>query len=96
MSRLAACLIFGLSLLIGGSAFGWQDDSNQLFPTSLSQAIDNDAKLAGMPTIVLSSRTEADLVRKTRASGGCYFISKPYDPNVLLAIIERALGTELQ
>ena len=43
MSRLAACLIFGLSLLIGGSAFGWQDDSNQLFPTSLSQAIDNDA-----------------------------------------------------
>ena len=40
---------------------------------------------------VLSSLSEAGAVRKTRASGGRYFLCKPYDPNVLLAIIERAL-----
>lgn len=62
----------------------------------LCQEIDADPQLAGLPTIVLSSISEANLVRQTRAAGGCFFIGKPYDPNVLLAIIERALGTELQ
>ena len=63
---------------------------------TLCEQIDEDPDLAGMPTIVLSSMTQSDLVRKTRASGGCFFLGKPYDPNVLLAIIERALGTDLQ
>ena len=62
----------------------------------LCEQIDADPKLSGLPMIVLSSMTESDLVRRTRAAGGCYFIGKPYDPNVLLVIIERALGSELQ
>ncbi len=62
----------------------------------LCEQIDSDPKLSGLPIIMLSSMTEGDLVRRTRASGGCYFIGKPYDPNVLLVIIERALGSELQ
>ena len=57
----------------------------------LCEQIDNDPAHAGLPVVVLSSLTEAGAVRRTRASGGRYFLCKPYDPNVLLAIIERAL-----
>lgn len=57
----------------------------------LCEEIDSDAAYAGLPVVVLSSLTEAGAIRKTRASGGRYFLCKPYDPNVLLAIIERAL-----
>jgi DNA-binding response OmpR family regulator len=62
----------------------------------LCEQIDGSPTLAGLPTIVLSSMSDVDVVRQTRAAGGCFFIGKPYDPNVLLAIIERALGMELQ
>lgn len=57
----------------------------------LCEEIDTDGAYAGLPVVVLSSLTEAGAIRKTRASGGRYFLCKPYDPNVLLAIIERAL-----
>ncbi len=57
----------------------------------LCEKLDNDPATAGLPVIVLSSLTEANAIRRTRASGGRYFLCKPYDPNVLLAIIERAL-----
>ena len=57
----------------------------------LCEQIDDDPHLAGLPVIVLSSLRQSDAVRQTRAAGGRYFISKPYDPNVLLAILERAL-----
>lgn len=60
------------------------------------EQIDAAPDLAGLPTIVLSSMNEMDLVRQTRAAGGCFFIGKPYDPNVLLTIIERAMGLDLQ
>jgi len=62
----------------------------------LCEQIDSNPALSGLPIIMLSSMTEVDLVRRTRAAGGYYFIGKPYDPNVLLIIIERALGLELQ
>ena len=55
------------------------------------EQIDSDPLYAGLPMIILSSLSAEDMVRRTRASGGCYFLSKPYDPNVLLLVIERAL-----
>ena len=61
----------------------------------LCEQIDNDPAHAGLPVVVLSSLTAAGAVRKTRASGGRYFLCKPYDPNVLLAIIERALDDRI-
>ena len=56
----------------------------------------DDSRFCSMPTIVLSSLNQANIVRRTRASGASFFIGKPYDPNVLLTVIERALGTDLQ
>lgn len=61
----------------------------------LCDSIADDARTSSMPTIVLSSLNQPNMVRRTRAAGGSYFISKPYDPNVLLTVIERALGTTL-
>jgi CheY-like chemotaxis protein len=62
----------------------------------LCNSIADDSRFCSMPTIVLSSMNQANMVRQTRAAGASYFIGKPYDPNVLLTIIERALGTDLQ
>ncbi len=58
----------------------------------LCEQIDNDPAYAGLPVVVLSSLRDPAIVRRTRAAGGRFFLSKPYDPNVLLAIIERALS----
>lgn len=57
--------------------------------------MDADPRHVGVPVVVLSSCTESKMVRQTRASGGSFFLSKPYDPNVLLTVIEKALGREL-
>jgi DNA-binding response OmpR family regulator len=62
----------------------------------LCESIADDSRFSCMPTIVLSSVSQANMVRRSRAAGASFFISKPYDPNVLLAIIEKALGTTLQ
>ena len=62
----------------------------------LCNSICDDSRFCSMPTIVLSSINQTNIVRRTRASGASFFIGKPYDPNVLLTVIERALGIELQ
>ena len=61
----------------------------------LCAQIDEDPDLMGLPVIVLSSLEQEQIVRETRAAGGSFFISKHYDPNVLLTIIEHALGASL-
>lgn len=57
--------------------------------------IDEDPLLTGLPIVVLSNLHDAHVVRNSRASGARFFISKPYDPNVLLTVIERILGEPL-
>ncbi|MHB8970415.1 MAG: response regulator [Pirellulaceae bacterium] len=44
-----------------------------------------------IPIIIVSGADEPDIVRSARAAGCEYFIGKPYDPNVLLTLIELAL-----
>lgn len=61
----------------------------------LCAQIDEDPDLMGLPVIVLSSLQQEQIVKETRAAGGSFFISKPYDPNVLLTIIEHILGASL-
>jgi DNA-binding response OmpR family regulator len=48
-------------------------------------------RTCGMPIILLSGLDGPDIVRRSRAVGGSYFVRKPYDPNVLLALIHEAL-----
>jgi len=62
----------------------------------LCNSIADDSRFCNMPTIVLSSLNQANMVRQTRAAGATFYIGKPYDPNVLLTVIERSLGIDLQ
>jgi DNA-binding response OmpR family regulator len=53
-------------------------------------------RTCGIPIIVISGLDSPDIVRQTRSSGGSYYVRKPYDPNVVLALIEQALGEDTQ
>lgn len=46
----------------------------------------------GVPVIVLSAQDGPHIVRDCRAAGSEFFVRKPYDPNVLLAVIEQSLS----
>ncbi len=43
------------------------------------------------PIIIISGTTEENIVRRSRASGGKFFLHKPYDPNTLLLLINKAI-----
>ncbi|GIX00869.1 MAG: hypothetical protein KatS3mg111_4201 [Pirellulaceae bacterium] len=58
----------------------------------LCDAIDADPCRRGLPIMVLSSVRERDVIRRTRAAGGAYFLAKPYDPKVLLSLVEALLS----
>ncbi len=44
-----------------------------------------------IPIIIVSGSDRSDVVRSSRAAGCEFFVRKPYDPNVLLTLIEHAL-----
>lgn len=44
-----------------------------------------------VPLIFVSSQPSGDLVRRTHEAGGTYYLRKPYDPDVLLDLAEKAL-----
>ncbi len=50
----------------------------------------------GIPVIIVSAMERPDIVRRARSVGCEYYLRKPYDPNVLLALIERALAESSQ
>lgn len=50
----------------------------------------------GVPIIVISGLDAPDIVRQARAAGGSFYLRKPYDPSVVLALIEQALREETQ
>lgn len=58
----------------------------------LCAELDENPRWMGLPVVILSSSRDSDVVRRTRSAGARFFLSKPYDPNVLLAVIELALG----
>lgn len=47
--------------------------------------------LTGTPVIFTSSSAHADLIDRTRSIGGSYYLRKPFDPYVLLELVDKAL-----
>jgi CheY-like chemotaxis protein len=45
----------------------------------------------GVPIIIVSAMERPDIVRQARSAGCAYYVRKPYDPNVLLALIKNSL-----
>jgi CheY-like chemotaxis protein len=51
----------------------------------------DDGATCDIPVIILTASEEDDIVRRARAAGCEFFLRKPYDPNVVLTLVERAL-----
>jgi DNA-binding response OmpR family regulator len=58
----------------------------------LCQELTEAPSTCGIPVILLSGCDQADVIERSRAAGGEYFIRKPYDPNALLTLIRHALN----
>lgn len=52
----------------------------------------DDPETCDIPVIIVSGMDRDDVVRSCRAAGSRYYLSKPYDPNVLLTLIRDALN----
>lgn len=59
---------------------------------TVCQKLVDDPRTCTIPVILLSAMERPDIIRRSRAAGGQYFVRKPYDPNALLVLIEQALG----
>ena len=47
--------------------------------------------LANVPVIFLSGAQIPDVVKRAHAAGGAYYLRKPFDPEVLIELVEKAL-----
>jgi len=61
---------------------------------SVCEQINDNAETCCIPVLILSGMDRQDIVRRARAAGCRYFLRKPYDPNVLLMVIEQLLKGE--
>jgi len=58
---------------------------------SLCERIKEDPGLQSVPVMVLSGAQIPDIIRRSHAAGGTYYLRKPFDPEVLLELADKAL-----
>ncbi|MGI6420319.1 MAG: response regulator [Thermoguttaceae bacterium] len=57
----------------------------------MCQRIKEDEALADVPVMFLSGAQIPDIIRRSHAVGGTYYLRKPFDPGVLIELIDKAL-----
>lgn len=57
----------------------------------LCERLADDSETSRIPIIIISGTTDDDVVRRSRASGGKFFLHKPYDPNALLILVNKSI-----
>ena len=57
----------------------------------LCQQIRQCDGMAEVPVIFLSGAQIPDVVRQAHSAGGVYFVRKPFDPDVLIELVDKAL-----
>lgn len=57
----------------------------------LCERIREDPDLADVPVMFLSGAQIPDIIRRSHAAGGSYYLRKPFDPEVLLELVDKAL-----
>jgi len=67
------------------------DDLGEEDGLELARYMKNDAKLREISILFLSGSARLDIIERTQAAGGDYFLAKPFDPNVLIEVVDRAL-----
>ena len=58
----------------------------------LLEAVKENDRHSGIPVVMITSRTDKEHRKKALGLGAVEFLSKPFDANVLIQIIERACG----
>jgi DNA-binding response OmpR family regulator len=57
----------------------------------LCQRMKNEAGMDDVPVMFVSSSQVADIVRRAHDAGGSYYLRKPFDPDVLIELVDKAL-----
>lgn len=63
---------------------------------SVCKRLKNMSESAGIPVIFLSAKAEEKDIIRGFQSGGIYYITKPYEPEVLLETVKKALENPLE
>lgn len=58
----------------------------------ICQRLNDEVATCAIPVIIVSGTEDTGVVRHARNAGSRYFVRKPYDPNVLLTLIQSALN----
>jgi len=57
----------------------------------LCRAIRREAHNTDVPALFVSSGQAPDIIRRSHEAGGAYYLRKPFDPDVLIELVSKAL-----
>jgi CheY-like chemotaxis protein len=57
----------------------------------LCERLRQEEMLADVPVMFLSGAQIPDIIRRSHAAGGTYYLRKPFDPEVLVELVQKAL-----
>ena len=57
----------------------------------LCETIKTQNDLKDVPVMFLSGAQIPDIIRRSHAAGGAYYLRKPFDPEVMLELVDKAL-----
>ncbi len=57
----------------------------------MCERIKQNADMVDVPVMFLSGAQIPDIIRRSHAVGGSYYLRKPFDPEVLVELIDKAL-----
>ncbi len=61
---------------------------------ALWESIKQERQAESLPAMFLSAAQAPDVIRRSDGAGGTYYLRKPFDPEVLLALVEQALAPQ--
>jgi CheY-like chemotaxis protein len=62
---------------------------------ALCEQLKQQAEIGDVPVMYLSAAQVPDIIRRSHAAGGTYYLRKPFDAEVLLQLIEQVLLPQL-
>jgi CheY-like chemotaxis protein len=57
----------------------------------LCEQLKQHPELCEVPVMFLSGAQVPDIIRRSHAAGGTYYLRKPFDPQVLIELVDKAL-----
>lgn len=84
-AALKAARTLALDLIICDVRLGDEDG------LELCQELRRQPGSEDVPVMYVSSNQTSDIIRRSHDAGGAYYLRKPFDPNVLLELVDKAL-----